>query len=90
MEACRAVAKIIKDDFDEEFQREYGQLAVAIGGALPTLSEGRELQQYQGGAAVPRVQRGSVQSANAGFGRTRTEPLDLSMTVALKIIGLDR
>lgn len=60
MEACPAVPKFIKDNFDEEFQREYGQLAVAIGGALPTLSEGRELEQYQGGAAVPRVQRGFV------------------------------
>lgn len=36
-----------------DFQREYGQLAVAIGGALPVLDERNTLTEWAGGALPP-------------------------------------
>jgi len=50
---AREVPDIIAETFDADFQREYPQLAVAIGGALPVLDERTALKEWQGGAASP-------------------------------------
>ena len=44
----------IAETFDVDFQREYGRLAVAIGGALPVLDERTTLTEWTGGAIAPR------------------------------------
>jgi molecular chaperone HscA len=50
---AKEVPDFIAETFDEDFQREYPQLAVAIGGALPVLDERSALKKWQGGAADP-------------------------------------
>jgi len=50
---AREVPEFVADTFDAAFQREYSQLAVAIGGALPILNEKDMLNQWQGGAHTP-------------------------------------
>jgi molecular chaperone HscA len=47
------VPEFIANTFDTDFQREYPQLAVAIGGALPTIDEKDMLVEWQGGASRP-------------------------------------
>jgi hypothetical protein len=49
----RSVPEMIASNFDSDFQREYPQLAVAIGGALPLINEKSSLSEWQGGAASP-------------------------------------
>ena len=44
------VPELITRTFDADFQREYPQLAVAIGGALPVLDEKDTLREWQGGS----------------------------------------
>jgi hypothetical protein len=48
-----AVPKFIADNFDDSFQREYPQLAVAIGGALPVLDEKTRMEKHLGSANRP-------------------------------------
>ena len=50
---ARDVPEFVADTFDTDFQREYPQLAVAIGGALPIMSEKNMLDEWQGGAPTP-------------------------------------
>jgi len=47
------VPQFIADNFDINFQREYPQLAVAIGGALPILDEKSRLNEYMGSSKSP-------------------------------------
>jgi len=49
----REVPEFIASTFDADFQREYAQLAVAIGGALPIIDEKDMLVQWKGAAASP-------------------------------------
>jgi molecular chaperone HscA len=49
----REVPEFIASTFDTDFQREYPQLAVAIGGALPIIDEKDMLVQWKGGASSP-------------------------------------
>jgi molecular chaperone HscA len=49
----RAIPQMISDSFDEDFQREYPQLAVAIGGVLPLVDEKSALSEWQGGSQQP-------------------------------------
>ena len=51
--SARNVPDFVAETFDTDFQREYPQLAVAIGGALPTISEKDMLDKWQGGAPEP-------------------------------------
>jgi hypothetical protein len=50
---ARSVPQRIADDFDPDFQREYPQLAVAVGGVLPLLDERSMLTEWMGGAGGP-------------------------------------
>ena len=50
---ARQVPEFIASSFDTDFQREYPQLAVAIGGALPIIDEKDMLVQWKGGASSP-------------------------------------
>jgi hypothetical protein len=47
------VPEFIATTFDTDFQREYPQLAVAIGGALPIIDEKDMLVEWWGGASSP-------------------------------------
>jgi hypothetical protein len=47
------VPEFISTTFDTDFQREYPQLAVAIGGALPIIDEKDMLVEWKGGASSP-------------------------------------
>jgi molecular chaperone HscA len=49
----RSVPEVIASNFDADFQREYPQLAVAIGGALPLIDERSAIGQWQGGSPQP-------------------------------------
>lgn len=49
----RSVPELIASNFDADFQREYPQLAVAIGGALPLIDERSAIGEWQGGAREP-------------------------------------
>lgn len=49
----RLLPEMIASNFDSDFQREYPQLAVAIGGALPLIDEKSSLAEWHGGAATP-------------------------------------
>ena len=51
--SARDVPEDIADTFDSDFQREYPQLAVAIGGALPLINEKDMLTNWHGGAPTP-------------------------------------
>jgi molecular chaperone HscA len=49
---------LIAARFDSDFQQEYPQLAVAIGGALPVLDEKRRMTEWAGGTPPPgRLER---------------------------------
>jgi molecular chaperone HscA len=48
-----AVPKFIADNYDDNFQREYPQLAVAIGGVLPVLDEKSRMEVYLGSSTPP-------------------------------------
>jgi hypothetical protein len=50
---ARAVPDLIANSFDIDFQREYPQLAVAVGGVLPVLDERNVLKEWYGGTAPP-------------------------------------
>ncbi|HTU45350.1 MAG TPA: hypothetical protein VMF91_09820 [Bryobacteraceae bacterium] len=50
---AREIPEFVAETFDADFQREYPQLAVAIGGALPIISEKDMLNEWQGGAPAP-------------------------------------
>jgi hypothetical protein len=50
---AKEIPDLIAETFDADFQREYGQLAVAIGGALPVLDERTTLTEWAGGAIAP-------------------------------------
>jgi hypothetical protein len=50
---ARPVPQRISDTFDADFQREYPQLAVAVGGVLPLLDERSMLSEWMGGAGNP-------------------------------------
>jgi hypothetical protein len=52
-EETPAVPELIVEQFDAAFQREYQQLAVAIGGALPVLEEGEMYKKCPLGAPPP-------------------------------------
>jgi molecular chaperone HscA len=43
-----SVPDLIEKNYDDNFQREYPQLAVAIGGALPVLDEKSRMEKYWG------------------------------------------
>jgi molecular chaperone HscA len=47
------IPEYIRTRFDLDFQREYPQLAVAIGGVLPLLDEKSRLEEYMGSAKNP-------------------------------------
>ena len=47
------IPRLISDRFDEDFLREYPQLAVALGGSLPVLDERTALREWMGGAPPP-------------------------------------
>jgi hypothetical protein len=47
------VPEFIATNFDANFQREYPQLAVAIGGVLPVLDEKSRMEEYMGSSAKP-------------------------------------
>jgi molecular chaperone HscA len=51
--STQEVPEFIASNFDVDFQREYPQLAVAIGGALPIIDEKDMLVEWQGGASRP-------------------------------------
>jgi hypothetical protein len=52
---------LIAARFDSDFQQEYPQLAVAIGGALPVLDEKRTMTEWAGGTPPPgRLERYQV------------------------------
>lgn len=58
------VPQRIADTFDTEFQKEYPQLAVAVGGVLPLLDEKSMLKEWLGGATTPGpLERYSVTGA---------------------------
>ena len=43
------LSQLVEERFDEDFHREYPQLAVAMGGAMPSrLDEGRPLHTFPG------------------------------------------
>ena len=44
---------MIEREFDTAFKREYPKLAVALGGAMPVLDEGRWLDVWEGGEGPP-------------------------------------
>lgn len=44
---------VVASNFDSDFQREYPQLAVAMGGALPLITEKSALAEWAGGASAP-------------------------------------
>jgi hypothetical protein len=48
-----AVPTFISDNYDDTFQREYPQLAVAIGGVLPVLDEKSRMEVYMGSPSRP-------------------------------------
>jgi hypothetical protein len=54
------VPDYIATRFDADFQREYPQLAVAIGGALPVLDERKAMSKWMGGAAPGPLERVQV------------------------------
>jgi hypothetical protein len=61
---ARALPEIIANTFDLDFQREYPQLAVAIGGVLPVINQKTELQTWAGGAPPPgQLERYAVTGA---------------------------
>jgi hypothetical protein len=47
------IPEFISTNFDANFQREYPQFAVAIGGVLPVLDEKSRLEEYWGSALKP-------------------------------------
>jgi molecular chaperone HscA len=47
------VPTFIAESFSEDFQREYPQLAVAIGGVLPVLDEKSRMPNYMGSSSTP-------------------------------------
>lgn len=49
---AQALPELI-EEFDTDFQQEYAQLAVAIGGALPVLDESMALLEFAGAAGAP-------------------------------------
>ena len=55
---CRLASElpqIVADEFDTDFQQEYPQLAVALGGSMPMLLDERDaLEDWHGGAPPPR------------------------------------
>jgi hypothetical protein len=53
LDQAREVPSFIEETFDLDFQLEYPQLAVAIGGALPVLDEKDTLVDWLGGSAAP-------------------------------------
>jgi hypothetical protein len=52
-EETPAVPELIVERYNADFQREYPQLAVAIGGALPVLEEGDMCRTCPAGAPPP-------------------------------------
>ena len=51
---ARELPTIVKEEFDTDFQQEYPQLAVALGGSMPTLlEEGKEQEEWHGGTRAP-------------------------------------
>jgi hypothetical protein len=50
---AKALPDIIADTFAQDFQREYPQLAVAIGGVLPTIDQKSEFKEWHGGTTAP-------------------------------------
>jgi molecular chaperone HscA len=56
--AADELPEVIAATFDLDFQEEYPQLAVAIGGALPVLDEKRLMKEWLGGTPPPgRLER---------------------------------
>lgn len=51
--AVSELPPLIADRFDRDFQQEYPQLAVAIGGALPVLDEKNRMTEWAGGTPPP-------------------------------------
>lgn len=50
---AKSLPQLIENNFDADFQREYPQLAVAIGGVLPLIDEKNEYKEWLGGAVPP-------------------------------------